>query len=347
MIIQEKTLRKFMVDAALSIGLIHDHAETVADNLITASLWHVDSHGVSRYPHYFNRLRKGLVNKKPGIKITHPLPAVVKVDGDNGLGSVIMMAAIEDGIKIAKQYGVVMIGVNHSNHFGAAGYYCNYLAEKAFSSVIYTSCPPIMPPFGGMEPYLGTNPLAIGIPCRQRPHIIIDMATSMVAKGKIRELERAGAKTIPEGWALDKDGKPTTDLADAMKGFMIPFGAHKGSALAIAVEYFGGLAPNANFGRDVVSAYGDDPTPPGVGHFVTIYDVAAFMSREDYYARTDKFYNELKNIRPAAGFDSVILPGEREFDFEKKQIEVGIELTTSLCEQFMEVSKLTGIPFPE
>jgi LDH2 family malate/lactate/ureidoglycolate dehydrogenase len=233
-----------MVNAAEALPLERKYAEIMADNLITANLWGIDSHGVGRFPNYIKRLKKNLVNRSPNIKITHNLPATMTVDGDNGLGAVVTMAALEAAMKTADTYGIALAGIRRSNHFGAAGYYCNIAAERGYISMICTVSAANMPPYGGMEAYFGTNPLGVGLPNKKRPHIILDIATSIAAKGKIREAARKGEK-IPLGWAIDKDGNQTDDPIAAIDGLVLPMAGHKGSGLALVIEHLAGVIPAA------------------------------------------------------------------------------------------------------
>lgn len=338
-------LRKFMEDAAIKIPLDKKSAHTMVDNLLTANLWGVNSHGVGRYPNYIRRLKKGFVNTKPDIKIRHTFPAMISVDGNNGLGSVVTVAALEEAMRTADTYGIAIAGIKNSNHFGAAGYYTNMAAEKGYISMICTVGPANMPPFGGMEPYFSTNPLSVGIPCRERPHIIVDMATSMAAKGKIREAARKG-QPIPEGWAIDKDGNPTTDAQAAVDGLVLPMSGHKGSGLAMTIEYLAGVATGGGFGLDVVMQYGDDPTPANVGHSLIVFKQDGFLSSGELSKRLDRFCKELRAIRPAKGFEKVILPGEKEFMSETIVREKGIEIDTVLYEQLKKIAEDANCEFP-
>ena len=336
-----KTLRTFMVEAATVLPLDRKYAESMVDNLITANLWGINSHGVGRYPVYMGRLRKNLVNRTPNIKIESTFPAVMTVDGDNGLGAVVTTAALEAAMKVADTCGIALAGIKNSNHFGAAGYYSNIAAEKGNVCIICTVGPPNMPPFGGAEPYFSTNPLSVGMPNIKRPHIILDMATSMAAKGKIREAARKG-EPIPEGWAIDKDGNPTTDAQAAVDGLVLPMAGHKGSGLALVIEHLAGVSTGSGFGTDVVMQYGDDPTPANVGHSLIVYKPEALLTREIYEQRMERFCSELHAIRPAKGFHHVMLPGEKEFENEQVIMEKGIEVDEALRNQLTEIEQLTG-----
>ena len=330
-----------MVEAAVALPLDRKYAETMVDNLITANLWGVNSHGVGRYPVYMNRLKKNLVNRTPNIKITSTFPGTMTVDGDNGLGAVVTTTALEAAMKAADICGIALAGIKNSNHFGAAGYYTNLAAEKGYVAMICTVGPANMPPFGGMEAYFSTNPLSVALPNTRRPHIVLDMATSMAAKGKIREAARKGLP-IPEGWAIDKDGNATTDAQAAIDGFVMPMSGHKGSGLALVIEHLAGVSTGSGFGTEVTMQYGDDPTPANVGHSLIVYKPEALLPIDVYEQRMARFCNELHAIKPAKGFDHVMLPGEKEFETEQKIMDQGIEVDDALLKQFAEIEQMTG-----
>lgn len=338
-------LRAFMQESAEALPMDHSYAQVMVDNLITASLWGIDSHGVNRYPVYMNRLHKNSVNRTPNITIKHTFPAAISVDGDNGLGSVIMLRALEESMKAADTYGISVAAIKSGNHVGAVGYYCDMAARKGYVTVMFAVAPANMPPYGGMETYFGTNPISIGIPCPDGQHIIVDIATSVAAKGKVRNAARKG-EPIPEGWAIDKDGNPTTDAQAAIDGLMLPFAAHKGSALALVVECFAGVMSGSAFGKDIIMQWGDDPRPADVGHFFITFKPESFMPIEDYNARILRFCSELRAIKPAKGFEKVILPGEAERIAAKAVIEDGIEIDDTLAKQFEEIAELVGRKVP-
>lgn len=338
-------LRSFMVDAAAALPLDRKSAEIMVDNLIIANLWGIDSHGVGRYPVYMGRLRKDLVNRTPNIKITKTLPALITVDGDNGLGSVVTMKALDEILKLADTFGMASATIHSSNHMGALGYYSDYAAKKGYITLVFSVGPPNMPPFGGMEAYFSTNPLAVGIPSPDEDHIIVDMATAVAAKGKIREAARKGEK-IPEGWAIDKDGNATTDPHAAIDGLVLPMSGHKGSALALVIEFFAGVLSGSAFGTEVIMQYGDDPRPANVGHMLIAIKPEGFLTPEDFSSRMKRFCSELRTIQPAKGFEKVLLPGDKERMTAKTVMEQGIKIDDELLNQMKEIAAQSGCEFP-
>lgn len=336
-LISVEKLRCFIVDAFALVNVPADDCCIVADSLIKADLHGISSHGVTRFPVYFRRVQKGIVNPRPDIKVNARYPAAISVDGDNGLGSVVMMRALSAGLEAASKIGVAVVGIKGSNHFGTAGFYCDIAAEKGFISMLVTNAPAALPPWGGKEAYFGTNPIAFGIPCRQRPHIIVDMATSIVARGKIIEAAKEG-KSIPENWALDKDGNPTLDAKAAMEGVILPMAGPKGYALSLAVEHLAGVLTGAGFGRDIPWQYGGSDNAANVGHLLVLIKADAFGSADDYYRRTGRFTQEIHSIATMPQFTQIKLPGEREWEVEQIRLHQGIEIKRNLALELNDIA---------
>lgn len=335
---QVKALQQFMVKAFVIAGVPAEDSEIVADNLLNADLLGIDSHGVARFPVYLQRVQKGLVNALPTIKIDNSLPAVINVNGDNGLGAVVTLKALEAGMNAAEQFGMAVVGISHSNHFGTAGYYCNIAAQKGYVAMLVTNGPPAIAPWGGKESYFGTNPIAFGFPRRNSPNLIIDMATSTVARGKIIQAAKTG-KAIPDNWALDKDGNPTTDAKKAMEGVLLPIAGPKGYALALAVEHMAGVLTGAGFGRDVAWQYGNSEQPANVGHLLILLKAEALSVDCDYYDRMERFCSEIKSIPTAPQYTEIKLPGEREWDAMQVRLVSGIELAPSLESELQQIAQ--------
>lgn len=334
---QINDLRQFMVKAFVLAGVPTEDGAIVADNLLNADLLGISSHGVARFPVYLRRVQKGLVKALPTIKIDNSISAVINVDGDNGLGAVVTMKALEAGMNAAEQFGMAAVGVRNSNHFGTAGYYCNIAAQKGYVAILVTNGPPAIAPWGGKESYFGTNPIAYGFPRKASPNLIIDMATSTVARGKIIQAAKTG-KAIPDNWALDKDGNPTTDAKKAMEGVLLPIAGPKGYALALAVEHMAGVLTGAGFGKDVAWQYGNSEQPANVGHLLILLKAEAFSSDCDYYDRMERFCSEIKSIPPAPKYTEIKLPGEREWDAMQIRLVSGIELEPSLESELRQIA---------
>ncbi|MDR3561584.1 MAG: Ldh family oxidoreductase [Negativicutes bacterium] len=335
-------LRRFMEEALATLGMPAAEATIVADNLIKADLWGLGTHGVSRFPVYFKRMQEGAVNPCPDIKISNPWPAVLAVDGDNGPGAVVGVRALEEAMVLAEKYGLAAAGIKMTNHFGAAGYYCDIAAKQNYITIILADSPASIPPWGGKQAYFGTNPIAIGLPRREQPPVIVDLATSIVARGKIISAAKKG-ETIPEGWAMDKDGVPTTDAQAALAGTLLPMAGPKGYALGLAVEHLAGVLTGSAFGRDVAWQYSEEQKPSNVGNILIVIRADAFMGLDEYYDRTEKFCHEIKGCEKAAGVDEIFLPGERKRASERIVAEKGIEVAGSLLEELQAIAWSCGL----
>ena len=338
------SLRQLMVDVFSKRGVPEADALTVADNLLKADLWGISSHGVNRFPVYLQRLEAGGVQACPKITVTNPLPAIVAVDGGNGLGAVVGKKALDAAMSAAGTYGMAVAGIKHSNHFGASGYYCELAAQKEFVTIIFTNAPPAVPAWGSKESYFGTNPIAIGLPRTGSFPVVVDLATSTVARGKIlAALKRS--ESIPEGWALNKEGMPTTEPREALEGSLLPMAGPKGYALALAVEHLAGVLTGSAFGRDVAWQYGDKDAIADVGHFMLLLRADAFMSMTEYNERMERFCSEIKNSEKAPGVTEIYLPGERERILEQKLQRDGITLPAALKEELSAIATRYEVKF--
>jgi LDH2 family malate/lactate/ureidoglycolate dehydrogenase len=339
-------LRQFLVHAFVAAGVPAAEGKIVADNLIHADLWGIGSHGVSRFPIYLKRIKDGAVNPRPEIRIDNSWPAVLSVDGDNGLGAVITVKALEAAVAMADKFGLCAAGIKGSNHFGAAGYYCDMGAKANCITIVLTDAPPASPPWGGKEAYFGTNPIAIGLPRRENMPVVLDLATSIVARGKIIEAAKQG-EAIPEGWALNKEGLPVTNAQEALEGTLLPMAGPKGYALALAVEHLAGVLTGAAFGRDVAWQYGDKQSAANVGHIIIAMKADAFISLDNYHERTERFCREIKACEKAAGVSEIYLPGEREQILAQTLIKKGITVPESLVKEFEAIAREYEVPFAE
>lgn len=337
-----EALRQFIVQALAAAGVPAAEGKLVADNLIHADLWGIGTHGVSRFPIYLKRIQAGAVNPRPEIRIDNSWPAVLSVDGNNGLGAVVTVKALDAAIVTADKFGLCAAGIKGSNHFGAAGYYCDMGARANCITIVLTDAPPAIPPWGGKEAYFGTNPIAIGLPRKGKPPVVLDMATSLVARGKIIEAAGRG-ENIPEGWALNKEGVPTINAQEALAGTLLPMAGPKGYALALAVEHLAGVLTGAAFGRDVAWQYGDKQSPANVGHIIIVLKADAFIGQDNYYERNERFFREIKACEKAAGISEIYLPGEREQILEQTLIKSGIEVPEGLVKKFETIAREYGL----
>ncbi|KAF7532965.1 hypothetical protein G7054_g7471 [Neopestalotiopsis clavispora] len=229
-------------------GLPNEHAKLMADCLVQADVRGVDTHGLARLQQYMDRVSSSLVKAQPDLKFSEKTPVAAHLDGDNGFGFIVASKAMEDAIRRAETYGIGMVSVKNSNHFGMGATYVLQALEKGMISLVFTNSAKQMPPFGGKDTLLGISPFAAGAPSKNEVPYILDMAPSVVAKGKIRRAARRGEK-IPLGWAYDKDGKPTEDANEALNGSMAPIGGPKGSGIAILMDIMSGVLSGARLWR--------------------------------------------------------------------------------------------------
>lgn len=260
--------------------------------------------------------------------------ATALINGNHGFGHVVTYRAMEMAIKKAKEAGIGLVGVHNSNHFGVAGYYTDMAIMEDLIGIVIANTEPAVAPIGGKEPILGTNPLAIGIPS-QSHYVSVDMATSASARGKLMEAKRRG-EMIPENVALDADGRPTIDPHEALKGSILPFGAHKGYALAFMIEIMAGPLVNASFGK-AVTGTANPEVQCTKGDLVAAIDPSKFVDMEDFKNDVDEFIAEVKST------PNVFIPGDMEVRNVKRHHEEGIPLDDNLMEQLREITSELGI----
>jgi LDH2 family malate/lactate/ureidoglycolate dehydrogenase len=290
--------------------------------LVEADLRGLSSHGVNRVPIYTRRLREKLVNPRPALRVESPTPATAKVHGDNGMGFVVGSRAMDEAIARARQVGIGLALAANSNHFGMAASYLLQALDAGMAALVLTNASPAMPIWGGREPFLGTSPFAMAAPGGRVP-LVLDMATSVVARGKIRNAAKRG-EPIPLGWALDEQGRPTTDAEAGYRGVGLPLGGPKGSGMSLMMEAFAGVMSGAAFGGEVKNQYLDFATPQNVGHLFLAMRPDLFMPRETYEGRMDELVHRAKACPRAEGFEEILMPGEPEGRVAAKRRHEGI-----------------------
>jgi len=327
-------LNTFIHSVLVANGVPSLHAAVVAHALVLADLRGVDTHGTNRIPSYVERIRQGVLNPKASPILRQVTPAVAIVDAHNGFGFPAAHLAMATAIDMAKNVGVGLAVVKHSNHFGMSAWVVQQAIDAGMMSLVFTNSSPALPVWGGKEKMMGVSPLACGAPAGQEPAFILDMAPSVAARGKVYKALRRGEK-IPKGWALDDYGKETEDPAEALKGTMLPMGGPKGSALSIMMDVFSGVLSGSAFAGHVTNPY-DPSKPADVGHFVVAIKPDLFMSIEDFKARMDYLYKRVVDSQKMQGVDRIYFPGELEQITHKQRLETGIPLTMD------EISKLNA-----
>jgi LDH2 family malate/lactate/ureidoglycolate dehydrogenase len=343
-LIKADPLRAYCTDLFVSQEMPREDAHIIADSLVEANLTGVDSHGVSRMGIYIKRLQEKMVNTKAQIKLISDYPAAAAIDGLNSMGAPISVQAMEIAIAKARTTGCAFVTINNSNHNGTAAYFARKALAHDMIGFSCTNAPSTMPPWGGITPFFGTNPFAVAIPADKQLPIVMDMATSVVARGKIILAGKNG-KEIPLGWAISKDGEMTTDPKTALEGAVLPFGEYKGSAIALLVDVLSGILSGAAFGPHIASLYENFTDPQNVGHAFGVIDISKFGPADKFKQRIDQMILEMKALRPAKGVDQIKLPGEIEHFTRERRLTEGIPLSRPVLKELKELGTLCGVPY--
>ena len=338
-------LRRFVTELFSALGLAPDDAEVQARCLLEAHFRGFDTHGVGCISSYAECLLAGRIKARPSIRVEQPMPWVALVDGDNGMGHVVASRAMEAAIEAAEAFGIGIAAVRRSNHFGAASIYPAMALDKDCIGIAMGNAAPNVAPWGAREGLFGTNPLAVAVPAGRNPPFVMDMATSQAARRKIREALEQG-RPIPEGWAIDRDGRPTTDAQAAIEGLALPFGGAKGSAISMLIDILAGALSGAQFAGDVVSYVGDAEHEAGCGAFFMAFKVEAFMPVDEFKARMDTLIDRVHALEPAAGFDAVRVPGERGAGLATARRRDGIPLAPGVIARLARLGADHGVAFP-
>jgi L-2-hydroxycarboxylate dehydrogenase (NAD+) len=321
-------------DAMMAVGVPDADAAKVAELMLEADLTGADAHGVFRLPQYVRRIKAGGVNPKASITVEQTAPATAMVDGDNGMGHLVMQRAADTAIALAKENGVSWVGARRSNHAGAAGVYAAMtLPHDMIGVYAVVANANHMPVWGGAENILGTNPIAIAVPAGEEAPVVLDIATTVVSYGTVKAYKLQG-KPMPEGWMVSpKDGKPITDSARSAEGLLLPIGGHKGSGLALVLGLLAGTLNGAAFGRDVIDFNCDDSSECNTGHFIIALDVSRFLPIAAFKSQIDRQLRELKSSNVLPGFDTIRLPGEHRRVRRAERSANGVPVFPEVVEQ--------------
>jgi len=354
-IFQPDDLRDFTTDVFKHFGVPGADARLAADVLIKSDLRGIDSHGVARLHTYFEMLELGRINPKPKITIIREKASVATVDGDNGLGLVVGPKANEIAMDKAEQHGSGWVSVCNTNHFGIAGYYPLKALERDLIGWAMTNTTKLVAPLWGAERMLGTNPIAIAFPGLKEPPIVIDMATSAVAYGKI-EIALRKNEPVPKGWIVDKTGRETTKPQDMIDGgAQLPLGSdremggHKGYGLASMVDILCCVLSGANWGPFAPPFALRQEIPErsvgkGIGHFFGAMQIDGFIDKDEFKNQIDEWIKVFRNTKPAPGTNGPLIPGDPEREAETIRSKEGIPLLQPVVDDLLDISKQTGIP---
>ena len=350
----EDTLRNFTENVFKKMGCSDEHAQLSADVLIKADLRGIDSHGVARLTGYVRLWEKKRINPTPNIRIVHETATTATVDGDAGLGLVVAPFAMKIAIEKAEKYGSGWVAVKNSNHFGIAGYHALMAVEKDMIGYALTNASPLVAPTFSSERMLGTNPICYAFPAGKFPPVIVDMATSTAANGKLEIAQREG-KNVPEGWIQDKDGNAALHPSDLKNGgSLLPLGSdrehgsHKGFGLSATVDILSAVLSGASYGPwapPFVAFMDPLPNQPGegLGHFLGAMSVDGFRPIDDFKANMDNWIERFKNAKPIDEHQKVIIPGEPELEAEKDRKINGIPLIDAVVNDLNELAEKLGL----
>jgi ureidoglycolate dehydrogenase (NAD+) len=311
----------------IQAGVNLEHAHTVAEVLVHADLRGVSSHGVLRTEHYVKRVQAGGINIAPrfSVKDTGPVSAIY--DGDDGFGHVVSKKAMDYAIRMAKKNGIGAVGVINSSHCGALSYFVQQAIDAKLIGMAMTHTDKVTVPHGGVNPFFGTNPIAYGFPAGKQKPVILDMATSNVAFGKVLHARESG-KEIPPDWGVDESGIPTSNPHDVRA--LLPFAGPKGYGLAMVVDIFSGLLTGSAFGPHIVPMYGEYENKRKLGHFYCVFNPAMFTDPQVFLVNMDRMIDEIHQAQPAEGTERVMVPGEPEQQRADVRMKEGIPVTESV-----------------
>lgn len=336
-------LQDFIARCLASCGMPVADTATVARLMTQADLIGQDGHGVFRLPMYVKRIRAGGMNMTPKFRILSDRTATALVDGDNGMGHLVMHHATQLAMEKARKTGVAWVGARMSNHAGPASLYAMMPAkENMIGLYLAVGSANHLPPWGGTEMLLSTNPIAVAIPSQNYPPIVLDMATTVAAYGKVKTAAQRGEK-MPEGWMIDREGNPLTDPARAAEGFLLPIGGPKGYGLALVFGILAGVLNGAAFGRDVIDFNADAQTVTNTGQMILALDIAAFMDPAEFRAGIDEVWSQMKSSDRMPGVDEIRLPGERLNSVRQDRLENGIPIPSQLRANLSDLARDLGV----
>ena len=353
--VSEKSLRAFCEEVFTKLGVPKEDAQVTTDVLVLADLRGIESHGVARMPRYVTGLKKGYIKPTDNSRVVKETKATALIDGGQSLGQVVGHRGMQLAIKKAKDSAVGLVTVRNSNHYGIAGYYSLMALDQNLIGVSMTNAAPLVVPTFGKDSILGTNPVSVAAPASSEKPFVLDMATSVVPRGKLEVMERKG-KPIPLGWAVDETGKGSTNprrvleaMAKRLGGGILPLGGegedfsgHKGYGLALMVDVFSGILSGAATGLAVNA----DETRPNVGHFFMALDPSAFRPIDDFKRDMDRLARELKDSPKAEGQSRIYVHGEKSFARTERHRREGIPMDPKVVESLKKMGSELGVSWP-
>jgi L-2-hydroxycarboxylate dehydrogenase (NAD+) len=333
-----KQLEAFIARAMQAVDVPPADAQIIGELMTRADVQGSEGHGIFRLPQYVRRIKGGAVNVRPNIKVEREAAAMALVDGDNGMGHLVMRFATEKAIEKAKTAGVAWVGVKWSNHAGPASLYASMpMAHDMVGLYLAVGNANHLPPWGGIDMLLSTNPIAVAIPAGEEPPIVLDMATTVAAYGKVKTKAQRG-EMMPEGWMMDREGRPLTDPKRSNEGFLLPIGGYKGYGLALIFGMLAGTLNGAAMGRDVVDFNSDDTTPTNTGHVIVAVNIAAFQPVAEFKAAVDALARDIRSSQRLPGVDRIHIPGEGSHAARAEREKNGVPMPEALMKALNQLA---------
>ena len=327
---KKNILQKKIISIFKKHGLSSNHSLVSTNALINAELVGAYGHGLSRLKMYCDRIKKKVINSKPKIKIKKISPSISHIDANNSIGFVAADIAIKTAIISAKKTGLGLVGVKNSGHYGLSGYYAEQAVKKNLIVMVFTSAPPAVAPHGALKSLFGTNPICFGTPTGSKIPFILDTSISMINRGKIRVAAREGKK-IPEGVALDRYGKPTTDPKKALEGVQLPIAGFRGSGLAWMVDILSGVFTGGNHAGRVKDPFTDFSGPQNIGHLFFVMKPNLFVGNS-FNKRIKDNIKTIKKLPKIKGVKEILYPGQNKFQRYKDNLKKEIKVTKNILE---------------
>ncbi|MDR1520739.1 MAG: Ldh family oxidoreductase [Planctomycetota bacterium] len=346
--IKRDALGEWAKNILVKVGVEDADAGIVADSLLAANLRGVDTHGVTRMLGvYVKRIEAGVMNPVSRFDIVRERAATALIDCHNSIGQPGSRFAMRKTIEKARGTGAAFVATTHSNHYGAAAYWAMMALEHGmidFSSVNTTAT---LAPTGGCQAMFGTNPFAIAVPAGKDIPFVLDMATTLVARGRV-VLYAKQNKELQPGWAFDAQGRPTTDPRVALKGLLAPMGGYKGYGIAFAVDILSGILTGSNFGKHFPGMLAENlEKPTDVGGVFAAIDIESFMDLDEFSTRMEQVYAEVRSCAKTEGVERIYVPGEIEHAMAKERAQTGIPFPPEIRKEYIELGQRLGVPFPE
>ncbi len=337
-------LRQFITVAMTRLGLPEADAAIVGRLMAEAELQGSDGHGVIRLLPYARRIRAGGLNLRPNIRIIQERPGMALLDGDNGMGHLVMQRAAEIAIEKARHCGVAWVGSQFSNHAGPASLYARMpMAQDMIGLYFAVGNANHLPPWGGLDMLLSTNPISVAVPAGEEPPVVLDMATTVAAYGKVKAKAQRG-EMMPVGWMIDRLGQPLTDPKRSEEGFLMPIGGYKGYGLSLIVGLLAGTLNGAAMGKDVIDFNHDDTTTTNTGQAIMAIDLSAFGDVAGFKARVDQLVRDLRSSERMPDVERIWLPGEQSHAKRAANERDGMALPAALRQQLDAFALEMGMP---